>query len=179
VSSNTTLNANTTTGDTISTDAITTLNGVATSSGEKTQRVKVGFGTNSFFRDVDVSNGLPVSVFTLPTDSTTYATLQGILLDVAVKSEFIAVSALVSTIGDNVLYTPASGKKIRLRWCYALNDPSSSAPARITIKLGTLVKSITYGISRMQVDTGPVDGTLIVNLSQAANVACTFRLEEI
>jgi hypothetical protein len=46
-------------GDTIATDDITTLNGGAVS-GVKAQRVKVGFGSDAAFRDVDASNGLPV-----------------------------------------------------------------------------------------------------------------------
>jgi hypothetical protein len=39
-------------GDLISSDAITTLNGGAIVTGEKAQRVKIGFGSDSFFRDV-------------------------------------------------------------------------------------------------------------------------------
>jgi len=107
------------------------------------------------------------------------ATLQSVLAEVAQQQEFIPVSSLVTAIGDTAIYTPALGKRLRLRWVYALNDPASSSPARITIKLGTAVKYITYGISKKQVDTGPIDGALIINLSQAGNVACTFRIEEI
>jgi hypothetical protein len=57
---NTTLNANTTSGDVISTDELTSLNGGAVS-GQKVQRVKVGFGSDGALRDVDASNGLPIS----------------------------------------------------------------------------------------------------------------------
>ena len=55
---NTVLNSGTG-GDTIATDDLTTLNGGAVS-GVKAQRVKVGFGSDAVFRDVDASNGLPV-----------------------------------------------------------------------------------------------------------------------
>lgn len=93
--------------------------------------------------------------------------------------EYLAVAVLVTNSGDTVVYTPASGKKIRLHWVYAVNDPSSTTPARITISLGGAVKYITYGVSKRQVDTGPINGTLTITLSQASNVACTFRLEEV
>ena len=55
---NTVLNSGTG-GDTIATDELTTLNGGVVS-GVKAQRVKVGFGSDAVFRDVDASNGLPV-----------------------------------------------------------------------------------------------------------------------
>jgi len=49
------------TGDIISSDQLTTLNGVAIVTNEKVQRVKVGFGTDNELRDVDAANGLPVT----------------------------------------------------------------------------------------------------------------------
>lgn len=55
---NTTLNPGTS-GDTIATDELTTLNGSA-SSGVKAQRVKVGFGSDAALRDVDATHPLPV-----------------------------------------------------------------------------------------------------------------------
>lgn len=58
---NTTLNAGAG-GDIISTDVVTTLNGAGIATGEKAQRVKVGFGSDGSLRDVDAANGLPVSI---------------------------------------------------------------------------------------------------------------------
>ena len=49
------------TGDIISTDEITTRNGAAIVTGEKVQRIKVGFGSDGVLRDVDSVNGLPVT----------------------------------------------------------------------------------------------------------------------
>lgn len=66
----------------ISTDvlnATTGLNGGAPdTSGEQVQRAKVGFGSDSFFRDVDAANGLPVtgSLNTLQATASADATLQ-------------------------------------------------------------------------------------------------------
>ena len=93
--------------------------------------------------------------------------------------EYVAVAYSVTAAGDNIVYSPAVGKKIRLHWVYTMNDPSSTTPAKITISLGGVVKYITFGVSKRQVDTGPIDGKLTINLSQAGSVACTFRLEEI
>lgn len=50
------------TGDVISTDVITTLNGGAIATGEKVQRVKPGFGADGSFRDVS-------NLFPMPVDS--------------------------------------------------------------------------------------------------------------
>ena len=125
------------------------------------------------------SDQTPIKTTGASGDLSLDATLQSVLIEVAAKTEFVAVTALVTNAGDTTLYTPAAGKKIRLRWSYALNDPAALTPARITIKLGSQVEYITYGVSKSLVDTGPINGALIVNLSAAGNVACTFRLEEI
>ena len=56
---NTTLNS-ATGGDIISSDQITTLNGAGIATGEKAQRVKIGFGADSFFTDASSSTPLPM-----------------------------------------------------------------------------------------------------------------------
>lgn len=48
-------------GDLISTDVITTLNGGAVVTGEKAQRVKVGWGVDATFNDTSATNPLPVA----------------------------------------------------------------------------------------------------------------------
>jgi len=59
---NTTLNQNTTVGDTIALDELTTLNGlVAAPVGIKAQRVKIGFGDDGDFRDASSAFPLPVA----------------------------------------------------------------------------------------------------------------------
>lgn len=93
--------------------------------------------------------------------------------------EYVPTCVLVTAAGDNIVYTPATGKSIRLHWVYTLNNPTSLTPALITLSLGGVVKFITYGVSKRQQVTGPVNGAMNVNLSVAGNVACTFLLEEI
>lgn len=73
-------------GDIISTDVITTLNGAGIATGEKAQRVKVGWGADATFNDTTAANPLPVtnSSLPLPTGAATAAlqtTIDGHLTD--------------------------------------------------------------------------------------------------
>lgn len=95
------------------------------------------------------------------------------------EQEFTHIVGTITASGNTTVYTPSAGKRIRLRWIYAINDPGSSASPLIKIFLGNLEKYRVYAISKRQLTTGPVDGPLIVNLSEAAEVAVTFLLEEI
>lgn len=63
-------------GDIISTDVITTLNGAGIATGEKAQRVKVGWGADATFNDTTAANPLPVvqtGTPALPTGAATAA----------------------------------------------------------------------------------------------------------
>lgn len=93
--------------------------------------------------------------------------------------EFTHVVATVTTSGSTTVYTPASGNRIRLRWIYALNDPDLTSSPLIRVFLGADEKYRVYALAKRQLTTGPVDGALIVNLSEAASVAVTVLLEEI
>lgn len=95
------------------------------------------------------------------------------------EQEFLHVVGTVTASGNTTIYTPSIGKRIRLRWLYAINDPGSTASPLIKIFLGAEEKYRVYALSKRQLTTGPIDGALIVNLSEAAEVAVTFLLEEI
>lgn len=95
------------------------------------------------------------------------------------EQDYTHVVATITASGSTTVYTPTAGKRIRLRWIYAINDPGSTATPLIKIFLGNQEKFRVYAISKRQWTTGPIDGALIVNLSEAAEVACTFLLEEI
>lgn len=95
------------------------------------------------------------------------------------EQDYTHVVATITASGPTTVYTPAAGKQIRLRWIYAINDPGSAATPLIKIFLGAQEKFRVYAISKRQWTTGPVNGALIVDLSEAAEVACTFLLEEI
>ncbi len=93
--------------------------------------------------------------------------------------DFTHVVATVTASGDTTVFTPSAGRRVRLRWIYALNDPGSSATPLIKVFLGAEEKFRVYAISKRQFVTGPVDGALKINLSEAASVAVTALIEEI
>lgn len=95
------------------------------------------------------------------------------------EQEFTHVVATVTASGSTTVYTPASGRRVRLRWIYAINDPDSTATPLIKVLLGAQEKYRVYALSKRQMTTGPVDGALIINLSEAASVAVTALLEEV
>jgi hypothetical protein len=66
-----------------------------------------------------------------------------------------------------------------LRWIYAINDPGSSATPLIKVFLGAQEYYRVFALSKRQMVSGPVDGPLIINLSEAAEVAVTAILEEV
>lgn len=95
------------------------------------------------------------------------------------EQEFVHVVATVTAAGDTVVHDPAPGKRVRVRWIYAINDPTSSTAPLIRVFLGTEEKYRVYALSKRQKVTGPVDGALTVNLSAPASVAVTALIEEV
>lgn len=95
------------------------------------------------------------------------------------ETEFRHVVATVTAAGNTTVFTPAAGKRVRLRWIYALNDPNATGTPLIRVFLGAEEKFRVYALSKRQLVTGPVNGALIVNLSTTASVAVTAILEEV
>lgn len=95
------------------------------------------------------------------------------------EQEYIHVPFTVVNAGDTTVYTPAAGKSIRLRWIYAINDPTASTAPVISVKLGTTEIYRVYALSKRQKVTGPVNGQLIINLSVPGNVQVTALIEEV
>lgn len=93
--------------------------------------------------------------------------------------EYTHVVATVTASGPTTIYTPASGKLVRLRWIYAVNDPSASTSPLIKIKLGGNEYFRAYALSKRQNVSGPINGPLIIDLSAAGSVAVTAILEEV
>lgn len=87
--------------------------------------------------------------------------------------------ATVTDFGSTTVYTPTAGKRVRLRWIYAINDPGSTASPLIKVLLGSQEKYRVYALSKRQLVTGPVDGALVIDLSEAAEVAVTALIEEV
>jgi len=93
--------------------------------------------------------------------------------------EYTHVVATVTASGSTTIYTPTAGRLIRLRWIYAINDPGSSATPLIKVFLGAQEYYRVFALSKRQAISGPIDGPLIINLSEAAEVAVTAILEEV
>lgn len=92
--------------------------------------------------------------------------------------EYTPVALTLTSAGDNVVYTPAAGKRVRIHWVYAINDPTLPS-TKITIKIGAQTYYVAWAISKRQRFTGAVDAPLVVNLSTAGNVAFTVFVQEI
>lgn len=118
---------------------------------------------------------------TVETGSLTNAELRAADVDVADSGEreYTHVVATVTAVGDTVVYTPAAGKAVRLRWIYAINDPTATTAPLIRVSLGGQEIYRAWALSKRQRVTGPVDGDLVINLSGVANVAVTAVLEEV
>ena len=95
------------------------------------------------------------------------------------EQEYTHVVATVTASGNTTVHTPAAGRRVRLRWMYAINNPSSSSTPLIRILLGAEEKYRVFALSKRQTVTGPVNGALIVNLSTTGSVAVTALLEEV
>ena len=87
--------------------------------------------------------------------------------------------ATVTASGNTTVYTPSSGRRIRLRWIYAINDPAAQTAPLIKVFLGDSEKYRVYALSKRQLVTGPANGALIIDLSAAGSVAVTALLEEV
>lgn len=89
------------------------------------------------------------------------------------------ITAYITTATTTTVYTPTTGKRIRLRWIYALNYPASTNPSRIQIKIGGTTYYDTYGISKRQRITGAVDAPLTVVTDQNTPVTVTAIFDEV
>lgn len=97
--------------------------------------------------------------------------------------EYTHKVATVTASGFTTIYTPTPGKLIRLRWIYAVNDPSLTTTPLIKVFLGGTGNQYeifrAYALSKRQNISGPIDGPLLINLSTTGSVAVTAILEEV
>lgn len=90
-------------------------------------------------------------------------------------------SAILSTSGDTIIHTPASGKAITLYWIGIIPNSDNSTANLVTVQFGATGGSPTqlysgYALAHWEPFTGAVNQTLVVNLgsSQAVSVNCHF-----
>jgi hypothetical protein len=84
--------------------------------------------------------------------------------------------------GDNVIYTPASGKAIRLHRIRALSDPDASDAVVLKLKMGATELQRGYVIEyrpSKNLRDGAVDEALVLNLGATGVVSGTAYIEEI
>ena len=89
-----------------------------------------------------------------------------------------AVVASVAASGDTTIYTPATGKAIKLYWIYAMNDPDQTTTPLIKISIGTTELYRAYSIAHWEIFEGAANEALKINLDKAGSVAITCHLEE-
>ena len=91
--------------------------------------------------------------------------------------------SLITTAGDNIIYTPALGNRIRIKWI-GLRTPRDNAPdIEVIIKIGSANIYRWYMtkldlFSHSTIREGAVNEPLIVNLSVNSNLYVNFDLEE-
>ena len=128
--------------------------------GVKHQQVKVEFGVAGTAIPVSSSNPLPVA----GSSDVEYAGKP---------------NGLITAAGNTTVYTPAAGKSARIRWVSVLNRPVDATCPLITVSAGATQLYSAWGVQRAQVDTGPVNGAVVINLSVVGNVAYNFRIEDV
>lgn len=90
-----------------------------------------------------------------------------------------ALAATVTATGETTVHTPAAGKKMRLFWVSAINDPDQSQSPLIQIKLGATELYRAYAVAHWEVFDGAVDAPLTVTLDQSGSVAVTAHYQEV
>lgn len=95
------------------------------------------------------------------------------------EQEYTHIVATVSATGNTVIHTPSPGMRLRLHWMYAINDPALASAPLIQVFLGNEEKYRVYALSKRQVVTGPINGTLNITLGGSGSVAVTALVDEI
>lgn len=99
------------------------------------------------------------------------------------KPVTLGTPQLINTSGNTVLFTPPSGKRIRLKWLAMTSPDTNSSTVIVTIVLsGTSLYIWPLGVpgifSHNSVREGDVDGTLVANLNiSGQNVYINMDLE--
>ncbi len=90
---------------------------------------------------------------------------------------------LVNTAGTTTLYTPASGKRIRLRWLAMATPDTNTATVIATITLGGVDIYMwplpsPGAFMHSSVREADIDGILTITLTGSQDVYCNIDVEE-
>lgn len=91
--------------------------------------------------------------------------------------EYPSVKLTAAQPGDNLLLTCPAGKRIVLRRIVAIADPDAGVTPVMSVKLGAEEVFRSVVVSIRQKFTGPANGNLVLNLSEAASVPVTAFYE--
>lgn len=97
----------------------------------------------------------------------------------ASAAEYSHLCATVTAAGQTTIYTPTSGKCIRLRKVIILNDPNATNSAWFKVFIGGAELFRAWALSTSVRRTGAVNQPLIIELSTAANLQVTVLFEEV
>lgn len=91
---------------------------------------------------------------------------------------------IISSSGDTILHTPASGKSIRLRWIGIKAPKTNNGEVIITIKFGTtVIYSWILGypdiFAHATIRIGAIDESLIINTNNSQTIYVNIDLDEI
>lgn len=111
-----------------------------------------------------------------------FPALQGVVVDP--RPTQVTESQVVSAAGDTTLYTPASGKKVRLHWVFMSASQDNNVEVLAKIKLGSTVVYSTYlgnpgAFGHRETVEGAVNEVLKINLSAAESVAVNWTVTEV
>ena len=93
--------------------------------------------------------------------------------------EYPRVVTIISTVGDNTLHTPATGKCIRIRRIKCTPDPDTEDTPMLTLKIGAKIVQtgpVLYGSDFI---TGAVNDPIILNLAAAAVIGVNILYQEV
>ena len=96
---------------------------------------------------------------------------------VADDSEYPSVKVTATAAGDNLLLECPAGKRIVLRRIVAIADPDDGITPEMRMMLGSEEVYRSVVIALKQKITGPANGDLVLNLSEAAIVPVTAFYE--
>lgn len=120
--------------DTISTDAITTLNGASIATGEKMQRVKVEYGDDNTARDVSPTYPLPVALRDI-TKTPIQLWANGAAAGATGVETLISLTrsgAAGAATSAATTFVPSSGKRFRITSITFASRGNATATAQVT-----------------------------------------------
>jgi hypothetical protein len=89
-------------------------------------------------------------------------------------------AAVLNTSGNNVVITPAAGKRIRIFWVSFIPNTDNLNANLVTVKYTAgITMYVGYAMAHWELFTGAADDSVTVNLNTTEPVAITIHYQEI